>query len=151
MGNQVARRGGPRKGVTAEQRAEETMKMLQLRQMGASYESIAKQFGLNRKTVWERITRYVRELPEEEAETLRAIEARKLDDYERRLQEKIAQGDISAIHAAARLSERRCRMLGIDLPQRHEVSIGAEESILAGQVVEALVELARADDDGAEG
>lgn len=136
------RRAGPRPGVTDLDRAAETVEMLRMRQMGASYESIARHFNLNRKTVWERVTKYLRDMPADEAETLRAMEARRYDEYERRLQDGIIEGDTKAITAAIRLSERRCKLLGLDMPQRHEVQVDGEATALAEQVVAALTDLA---------
>lgn len=141
------RRPGPRPGMTDEERAEETVRMLQMRQMGASYESIARHFRLNRKTVWERVTEYLRDMPADEATTLRMMESRRYDEYERRLQDGIVAGDVRAITAAIRLSERRCRLLGLDMPVQHEVSVDAETQVLAGQVVAALGKLAALSDD----
>ena len=141
------RRPGPRPGMTDLDRAAETIEMLRMRQIGASYEAIARHFNLNRKTVWERVTKYLRDMPADEAETLRAMESRRYDEYERRLQDGIVAGDVRAITAAIRLSERRCRLLGLDMPVQHEVSVDAETQALAGQVVAALGKLAALSDD----
>ena len=136
------RRGGRRPGMTEERRAEETAEMLQMRQMGASYEAIARHYNLNRKTVWERVTQALRDMPSDDAAILRALEARKYDVLEAQLQAGIKEGDTKAITTAIRVSERRCRLLGLDMPERHEVKIDAETQALADQVVGALQELA---------
>lgn len=128
--------------MTEERRAEETAEMLQMRQMGASYEAIARHYGLNRKTVWERVTQALRDMPSDDAAILRALEARKYDVLEAQLQAGIKEGDTKAITTAIRVSERRCRLLGLDMPERHEVKIDAETQALADQVVGALQELA---------
>ena len=136
------RRPGPRPGMTDLDRAAETIEMLRMRQIGASYEAIARHFNLNRKTVWERVTKYLRDMPADEAETLRAMESRRYDEYERRLQPGIQDGDVKAIGVAIRLSERRCKLLGLDMPVQHEVQVDAETAALADQVVSALADLA---------
>lgn len=128
--------------MTEERRAEETAEMLQMRQMGASYEAIARHYKLNRKTVWERVTQALRDMPSDDAAILRALEARKYDVLEAQLQAGIKEGDTKAITTAIRVSERRCRLLGLDMPERHEVKIDAETQALADQVVGALQELA---------
>lgn len=128
--------------MTEERRAEETAEMLQMRQMGASYEAIARHYNLNRKTVWERVTQALRDMPSDDAAILRALEARKYDVLEAQLQAGIKEGDTKAITTAIRVSERRCRLLGLDMPEQHEVKIDAETQALAGQVVGALKELA---------
>ena len=58
------------------------------------------------------------------------------------MQAGIKEGDTKAITTAIRVSERRCRLLGLDMPERHEVKIDAETQALADQVVGALQELA---------
>lgn len=136
------RKGGRRPGFTEEQRAEETAQMLKMRQMGASYEAIARHFNLNKKTVWERVTQMIRDMPADDATVLRALEARKYDVLEAQLQEGIKEGDTKAILAALRVSERRCRLLGLDMPEQFEVRIDAETQALADQVAGALRELA---------
>ena len=128
--------------MTEERRAEETAEMLQMRQMGASYEAIARHYNLNRKTVWERVTQALRDMPSDDAAILRALEARKYDVLEAQLQAGIKDGDTKAITTAIRVSERRCRLLGLDMPEQHEVKIDAETQALADQVVGALQELA---------
>lgn len=138
--------GGPRRGMTPAERAEETTQMLQMRQMGASYESIAKYYNLSRATVWQRITKHIQDMPTDDAAILRAIESRKYDMLESRLQDGIKGGDVASIKAAITLSERRCKLLGLDMPVRHEVTVDAETQALAGQVVAALEQLAALDE-----
>ncbi|MGC8035671.1 hypothetical protein ACP3WA_26540, partial [Salmonella enterica] len=75
-----------------------------------------------------------------EAAQLRVIEGRKLDHYELKLQADINKGDVPAINTAIRISERRCRMMGLDMPQQHEITVSKEEEALADQLVEEFLE-----------
>lgn len=146
MGSDEAlRRGGPRPGMSDAQRDEETRQMLLLKQSGASYEAIGRQFGLSASAVWRKIKGALDKVPLPEATYLRSMEVRKLDDWELRLREQISQGDTKAINTAVRISERRCRMLGLDMPVRSEVMVSAAEQQLAAEfmaVVDQAVELA---------
>ncbi|MGJ8508381.1 hypothetical protein, partial [Glaesserella parasuis] len=47
---------------------------------------------------------------------------------------------VPAINTAIRISERRCRMMGLDMPQQHEITVSKEEEALADQLVEEFLE-----------
>lgn len=134
------KRPGPRVGMTEEERLQEIEEMLRLRRMGASYEAIGREFGLTARTVWGKIDTYLKDTPKHEAAQLRVIEGRKLDHYELKLQADINKGDVPAINTAIRISERRCRMMGLDMPQQHEITVSKEEEALADQLVEEFLE-----------
>lgn len=143
-------KGGPRAGMTDEERAEEVQQMLHARRAGASYAAIARQFGLNVKTVHEKITAALRDMPKDEAAELRMLEAQKLDYAETRLAGAIKVGDVKAINALVRISESRRKLLGLDMPEQHEVKISREEESLIDQLAAALTERAereRREDD----
>ena len=139
------RNGGRRRGMTDEDRAEEIQQMLHARRAGASYAAIARQFGLNVKTVHEKITGALRDIPKDEATELRALEAQKLDYAETRLQEQIRVGNVPAINALVRLCESRRKLLGLDMPEQHEVKVSNEEQSLMRQAVAAPREKAERD------
>lgn len=145
MSKKDGSKGGPRPGMTDEERAEEVQQMLHARRAGASYAAIARQFGLNVKTVHEKVTAALRDIPKDEATELRALEAQKLDYAETRLQDHIRVGDVQAINALVRISESRRRLLGLDMPEQHEVKVSNEEQSLMRQAVAALREKAERD------
>lgn len=124
--------------MTEEERRSETRQMLILKQAGASYRAIADKFQLSVSEVWRRIKNELDNTPLPEATQLRALEVLKLDEYERRLQPAISDGDTKAISQAVRISERRCKMLGLDLPIRNEVVISSTEQMLANEIVKAV-------------
>lgn len=133
-------RGGPRKGMTDEQRAEEVQKMIQMRRAGVSYRAIGDHFNLSHLTVFEKVRDELRRIPKDEVAELRTLEAQKLDYAETRLQEAIKIGDTKAINTLVRISESRRRLLGLDMPEQHEVKISREEESLADQLAKALTE-----------
>lgn len=134
------RRGGPRPKMTTEERTAETQQMLRMRTYGASYQAIADHFGIARETAFRRIQTELSSIPREEVTNLRALEAAKLDAAELRLQDAIKEGDVKAINALVRVSESRRKLLGLDLPEQHEVKISREEESLIDQLVGALTE-----------
>lgn len=134
------RRGGPRQKMTAEERAAEVQQMLRMRTYGASYQAIADHFGIAKETAFRKIQQELSSIPREEVTNLRALEAAKLDAAELRLQDKIKSGNVGAINALVRVSESRRRLLGLDMPEQHEVKISREEESLIDQLVGALTE-----------
>lgn len=133
-------RGGPRPGMTEEERAREVQQMLAMRRAGASYSAIGDHFGIARETVFHKVRDELRNMPREEATELRALEAVKLDQAEFKLQAGIKAGDVKAITALVRVSESRRKLLGLDMPEQHEVKISREEESLIDQLASALTE-----------
>lgn len=131
------RKGGPRPGMTDAEREAEVLTMMRMRRAGSSYHSIAAYFNLSVFSVHDKVKRALQDMPKEEATELRALEAMKLDNAEMRLEAAINAGDVGAINALVRLSESRRRLLGLDMPEQHEVKISREEKDLAEQLVEA--------------
>lgn len=131
-------KGGPRPGMTAEERAEEAMQMLHARRSGASYDAIGRQFGLSSRAVFVKVQKLLADMPKEEAAELRALESQKLDFAEFSLRAQIKAGNVGAINAMVRISESRRRLLGLDMPQQHEVKISREEQSLAEQMAREL-------------
>lgn len=131
-------KGGPRPGMTAEERAEEAMQMLHARRAGASYDAIGRQFGLSSRAVFLKVQKLLQDMPKEEAAELRSLESQKLDFAEFSLRSQIKAGNIGAINAMVRISESRRRLLGLDMPQQHEVKISREEQSLAEQMAREL-------------
>lgn len=146
MAEKKKRRGGPRKGMTQEQREQELQQMLVMRRSGASYTAIARHFGLDRTVVTEKIRAELRNIPKDEATELRTLEALKLDQAEVHLQAGVKAGDPRAITTLVRISESRRRLLGLDMPEQHEVRISREEETLIDQLAAALAERDRRED-----
>lgn len=146
MAEKKKRRGGPRKGMTQEQREQELQQMLSMRRSGASYTAIARHFGLDRTVVTDKIRAELRNIPKDEATELRTLEALKLDQAEVHLQAGVKAGDPRAITTLVRISESRRRLLGLDMPEQHEVRISREEETLIDQLAAALAERDRRED-----
>lgn len=120
--------------------------MLSMRRSGASYTAIARHFGLDRTVVTEKIRAELRNIPKDEATELRTLEALKLDQAEVHLQAGVKAGDPRAITTLVRISESRRRLLGLDMPEQHEVRISREEETLIDQLAAALAERDRRED-----
>lgn len=143
----ASRKGGPRPGVTDEDRKAETITMLQLRQSGASYEAIGKQVGLSAHTVWSRIKTVMDAQPVPEAQYLRDMEVMRLDSLDKALEDGIRDGDVQAVNAARQLSESRRKLLGLDRPAQIEATINRNTEALAAQILdEFMLDLGKGDE-----
>lgn len=130
--------------------AAEQSECLQLRLEGKSFRAIAAQTGLSTATVFNRVEAAIALEINPKAEQLRAIESERLDVYLDRLKTRIDKGDTHAIQTAIRISERRSKLLGLDMPQRieanatfHEVTqqdIELQELIRAAKAKNAVIE-----------
>jgi len=96
--------------------------------------------------VTEKIRAELRNIPKDEATELRTLEALKLDQAEVHLQAGVKAGDPRAITTLVRISESRRRLLGLDMPEQHEVRISREEETLIDQLAAALAERDRRED-----
>lgn len=134
------KRRGRRPNISAEQLARETEQILSMRQAGASYSAIGRHLGLARETVYKRLKKELQDMPREQAAELRALEVLKLDRAEFQLQAGVKAGDVRSIGALVRISESRRKLLGLDMPEQHEVKISREEEALVDQLAAALTE-----------
>lgn len=133
-----AKKAGPRTGMTAEDRARELESMIRMRRAGATYGAIAEEIGISRENVYIKIRDEIRRMPREQVDELRTMEVLRLDHAEEKLQAGIRTGHVPSIRALIALSESRRRLLGLDMPQQHEVKVSREEESLIDQLAEAL-------------
>ena len=104
---------------------------LSLRQIGTALGVSASQVGRDLEAVIsEKQTRALSEI-----ELSLELELQRLDYYLERLSDAIEAGDTKAISTAVRISERRCKLLGLDAPIRLEVET------LVNQELEQLLTL----------
>lgn len=99
---------------------------LKLRTEGYGYAMIGEKLGIPTTTAYEYVKEALNELAQqrtESAEELRAVEAARLDLYQRKLIPKINRGHIEAIKTALKVAERRAKLFGIDGAQKIEVSL----------------------------
>lgn len=129
------KRTGSKAVVIAERRS----KALQIRKTGATLEAvaavIAKEFGnpkYDRKQAFQDIDESLRELNEtcsHSAEEYRRQELERLEEWLNRLETAIERGDEKAIGRAIQISDRRCKLLGLDAPIQLMVQEQAESQI----------------------
>jgi len=137
--------------VEREELAELRKQAFELRLAGHSQKAIGDMLGRDHSTISRWIQVEIENMIVPRVEALREQESARLDLLLTKLEPKIARGDVNAINAAVRISERRSRLMGLDAPVKVEhrnITVDAIDaeivrlSALLGQTPEqALAEL----------
>jgi transposase-like protein len=101
---------------TREERAEIKQKAYELRLRGRTYQSIAEEIGIHRKTLTGLIQEALDETLIPLSSEIRKQEFDRLHRYLDKLDDRIEAGDMNAIALAIRVSESLRKMLGVDIP-----------------------------------
>lgn len=99
---------------------------VELRRKGWSFERIAKEVGVSISTAHRYITSELEKVAAETAEAaeqVRQLELERLDRALAAVFQRVDDGDDKAIATMLRLQERRAKLLGLDTPDRHEVTV----------------------------
>ncbi|MEY9937305.1 hypothetical protein [Streptacidiphilus sp. MAP5-3] len=133
--------------------AERRRQAVQLRISGHSWQEIADLLGYSSKGA---ACTDVRRALEKAVEKLsipleahRQLEMDRLDAMQNALWDKVLEGDTKAIDTSLKLMDRRAKLLGLDAPQRHELTLEAIDAALAD--VEQQLAAARSEAAEAEG
>jgi transcriptional regulator with XRE-family HTH domain len=102
--------------------AERHREWIELRRAGISEQEIARRYGVTQQAVSKILLKYVRNLSAPAADDLRKLESERLDHLWAALVPGIGVGDPRAILAAVKVSERRSKLLGLDLVNAHDAS-----------------------------
>lgn len=151
-GKRTQRQRPPTAPGEAERIAARRIDAMRLRKAGHSYRAIAARLRVDVATAWDDVQAELtalRGLTVKVAEDVRAIELQRLDDATLGLGPKIKKGDPKAVMAMVRVSDRRAKLLGLDAPQRREVTGAdgaplvppADLSRLTSEELEALAAL----------
>lgn len=134
---------------TKAKKLSEEKQALGLRKSGATYAEISDQLKISEATAWRRVQsalKAITKLSAKEAEDVKVLELARYDFYLRSLDPKIRLGDPRAINTALTVSERRARLLGLDAPEKHTLTLDTIDALrikaLAGDK-DAAAELRR--------
>lgn len=103
--------------------------VLEMRVAGWTPEQIAKSLGVSRRRVRNILSAQLeraRRRTNETADELLQLELKRLDRYLKSLEDRIDRGDVKAVEAALKVSERRARLAGLDAPDKSEVKVSVE-------------------------
>ncbi|KWW97367.1 hypothetical protein LI90_4339 (plasmid) [Carbonactinospora thermoautotrophica] len=107
--------------VPDEETIEKERRALQMRRAGLTLDDIARELGYtHRSSARKAVQRALKRTLQEDADELRALEADRLDRLQAAIWSKAMAGDLQAVDRVLRISERRARLLGLDLPARLE-------------------------------
>lgn len=105
--------------------ADRRAKMIQMRLAGIDFDTIAERLGYSsRNHATKDLTRTLEANVAAErtaVEALREVETRRLDRLQAAAWSAAIQGDLRAIETVLKVVAQRCKLLGLDAPQRHEV------------------------------
>ena len=102
-------------------KARRAREALQLRLSGASYQEIADHLNISPSTAHGDVQKALHDIPRQEAEQLRQIEAHRLDRLQRAVWGLAVKGDMQAVDRALAIIEKRVRLYGLNAPAQLEV------------------------------
>lgn len=110
--------------------AERRLQAVEMRKRGETWEKIAEVCGYkNRGAASGDINKYIKELPQENAQNLRKIEIERLDQLLNAMWDKAMKGDGWAVDRCVKIMERKAKLTGIDAPVVTKVEIVPEETL----------------------
>lgn len=120
--------------------AERRTQVFALRLSGASYRQIGKQLGITPDTAWRDVTAVLKELQERSLKTAdlyRTLELERLDTMLLSIMTQVRNGNLSAIDRALRISDQRCKLLGLNRP---ELTLTKDVTEMSDDELRAIVE-----------
>ncbi|WP_106459593.1 hypothetical protein [Aphanothece hegewaldii] len=115
------------------------VKALKLRQKGVSYRDIASQLKCSLTTAYSDVKKMIDQINQEakeEAEMLRTLELLRLDEAQAAIWEKAISGDLKAIAVILKISDQRCKLLGL----YQQPTSSPKEGIKELEAIKVLVE-----------
>lgn len=106
--------------------AERRVKALELRKLGFTYRQIGEQLGFTEAAAHKAVTKALRELNDNAAETaaeVRRLELERLDDWLLKMAKEMRGGNVfGAVDRSMRIMARRAKLLGLDAPTKLELA-----------------------------
>lgn len=113
---------------------------------GLSDEQVGRELGISTSGARELIARTLEDTRNYQVDQMRQVENARLDRAQAAIWSEVLKGDLKAINAFIRISERRSRMNGLDAPSKIQMSVSVKaemhqalaelEEILDAEVVE---------------
>lgn len=114
----------------AVERWERAHQAVQLRRSGLMWDEIAERCGYsNRGSAYNAAKKFMHDYPREDAEALRDMETDRIDQVQTALWPRVLSGDPRAVEVWTKLSERRSKLMGMDKPERKEVTVLTEDAV----------------------
>jgi hypothetical protein len=124
--------------VPAAETIEKERRALGLRRAGITYDEIARQVGYaNASGARKAVMRGLKRTLQDDADATRQLEADRLDRLQAGVWNAAAGGDVQALDRVLKIMDRRAKLLGLDVPAKHELTGPGG----GGIIVEVLPEL----------
>ncbi|MCS5478727.1 hypothetical protein NYP18_03565 [Corynebacterium sp. YIM 101645] len=102
-------------------RAHRRARAVGLRTEGLTIREIAEALDVSVGTAWADLDTALRDVPAEDVDTLRLVELERLDALQRAVWEAALSGDLQAVDRALKVIALRCRLMGLNAPERIDV------------------------------
>lgn len=111
--------------LTVAQIADQAARCYQLRLKGRTIRAIATEVGIAKSTAQDRLDSHIRDLVLPLADEVRLLELDRLDSWAARLEDRLDDGEAPErlIPVALKVQERRARLMGLDAPERADVTV----------------------------
>lgn len=112
---------------SAAQLADRAVRCYELRLKGRTIRAIAEELGLPKSTVQDTLNTYIAELVLPLADEVRLLELDRLDTWLARLEDQLDNGEAPerVVPVLLKVQERRARLLGLDAPERAEMTVAS--------------------------
>ncbi len=131
-------RNGTPSALTAQRRA----LAVELAVQGHSYAQIGRRLKVDTSTAWRAVMAALRENVPENVAELRTLEGLRLDALLAAWWPLALSGNARAAEVVLRTIERRCRLFGLDAPQRLQATVSAELDAEIEALIAQLAETA---------
>lgn len=101
---------------------ERKLKALEMRKARATYAQIGAALGVTKNAAWKLVQSALKETIREPAEEVRALELETLDRLQFALWQQATNGNHGAVDRVLRVMERRAKLLGLDAPEKRELT-----------------------------
>lgn len=108
---------------------------LKMRTEGKTFEEIGEAIGRGRSAAYQIVQRYLGKALYDAIEPARNLELDRLDKALSAIWDKVETGDLSAIDRFLKISERRAKMCGLDMPVKTETEITGPVSVSLNMVM----------------
>lgn len=113
-------------------RWERDYQCVQLRRQEVDWPTIAERLGYSSPGhAHNRFVAFMRAYPRDDVETMRDLELQRIERACAALEPKVASGDVRAAEVWNKLSERRSKLMGLDKPERREITVLTEDVVSA--------------------
>lgn len=118
--------------AAAIERWERDYKCVQMRRAEHEWQTIADTLGYGSpQAAHKQFMSFLRAYPRDDVEQMRDLELQRIELRCRQLDGKCAAGDPRAIEVWNKLSERRSKLMGLDRPERREVTVLSKDTVSA--------------------